>query len=262
MGVLGGFLLIVAIALFLVQRHHRLKLRSLNLATPSTTAELHYLQQEVAQEIGAGSLREYVKVSGRIVVDHPLLSELKRAPCVHYCMRVSREYEETVSETDSEGHTQWRTEHRSATISRNSQTIPFRVRDRYGEIEVDANGADLDTIQILDEFRPVNSPSCLTFGSFQVDVNNLSPQSGRTIGYRYQEWITPVGRQVLVVGMASDETGTLRIERPAAKGQKFFVSLKSEDRLSQDTRRALLYSTLGTAACGGLGILLILLALL
>ncbi|MFN4270149.1 MAG: E3 ubiquitin ligase family protein [Thermosynechococcus sp.] len=262
MGVLGGFLLIVAIALFLVQRHHRLKLRSLKLATSSTTADLHYLQQQVAQEIGSGSLREYVKVCGQIVADQPLISALKQVPCVHYRMRVSREYEEDVSETDSEGHTRWRTERRSTTISSNSQTIPFRLRDRYGEIEVDPRGADIETIQVLDEFRPANNTARLAFGSFQVNVGSLTFGSGNTIGYRYQEWITPVDRQVLVVGMASDETGTLRIERPAAKGQQFFVSLKSEDRLTQDIRRALLYSTLGTAACSGLGILLILLALL
>ncbi|MFN4067140.1 MAG: E3 ubiquitin ligase family protein [Thermosynechococcus sp.] len=262
MGVLGGFLLIVAIALFLVQRHHHLKLRSLKLATSSTTADLHYLQQQVAQEIGSGSLREYVKVCGQIVADQPLISALKQVPCVHYRMRVSREYEETVSETESEGHTQWRTERRSTTISSNSQTIPFRLRDRYGEIEVDPRGADIETIQVLDEFRPANNTARLAFGSFQVNVGSLTFGSGNTIGYRYQEWITPVDRQVLVVGMASDQTGTLRIERPTVKRQKFFVSLKPEDSLSQDTSHAVLYSTIGAAACGGLGVLLILLALL
>lgn len=38
MSIFGGLLLIAAIALFFVQRHYRLKLRSLKLATPSTTA--------------------------------------------------------------------------------------------------------------------------------------------------------------------------------------------------------------------------------
>ncbi|MDR7897115.1 MULTISPECIES: E3 ubiquitin ligase family protein [unclassified Thermosynechococcus] len=262
MGIFGGLLLIAAIALFFVQRHYRLKLRSLKLATPSTTADLHQLQQQVAQEIGGGNLREYVKVSGQIVVDQPLISELKQVPCVHYRMCVSREYEEQVRETDSEGRTRWRTERRSDTISSNSQTIPFRVRDRYGEIEVDPRGADMETVQVLDEFRPANNTARFGFGSFQVNVGSLTFGSGNTIGYRYQEWITPVDRQVLVVGTASDQTGTLRIERPTVKGQKFFVSLKSEDSLSQDTSNAVLYSTIGAAACGGLGILLILVGLL
>lgn len=91
----------------------------------------------------------------------------------------------------------------------------------------------------------------LGFGNFQINVGSLTFGSGNTIGYRYQEWITPVDRPVLVVGLASNQTGTLRIDRPTTKGQPFLVSLKSEDSLSQDTSNAVLYSTIGAVACGG-----------
>ncbi len=261
MGILGGILVVVGIVLFFVQRHYRLKLRSLKLATPTTTAELHRLQEQVAQEIGGGNLREYVKITGQVTTDTPLLSELKQVPCVYYRMAVTREYEEQVRETDSEGRTRWRTERRSDTISSNSQSIPFRLRDRHGEIEVDATGADIETVQVLNEFRPANTASRLSFGAFTLNVGTLAMGSGTTLGYRYQEWILPVDRSVLIVGTASDQTGTLRIERPTTKGQKFFISLRSEDSLSQETRNTVLYTSLGAAACGTLGTVLVLMSL-
>ncbi len=261
MGIFGGILVMVAVVLFFVQRHYRLKLRSLKLATPSTTAELHHLGEQVAREIGSGNLREYVKITGQVTTESPLISELKQVPCVHYKMAVMREYEEQVRETDSDGRTRWRTERRSDTISSNSQSIPFRLRDRYGDIEVDPTGADIETVQVLNEFRPANNANRLSFGAFTLNIGTLSFGSGTTLGYRYQEWILPVDRSVLVVGTASDQTGTLRIERPTAKGQKFFISLKSEDSLTQDTSNTILYTGLGAVACGGIGVLLILLSL-
>jgi len=261
MAIFGGILIVAAIVLFFVQRHYRLKLRSLKLATSVTTAEIHHLREQVAQEISGGNLREYVKLSGQITADAPLISELKQMPCVHYKMTVTREYEEQVRETDSEGKTRWRTERRSDTISSNSQSIPFRLRDRHGEIEVVPTGADIETVQVLDEFRPATNTNRLSFGGFSVSIGSLSLGGGTTLGYRYQEWILPVDRFALVVGMASDQTGTLRIERPSAKGQKFFISLKSEDTLSQDTSNTILYTGIGSGVCGGIGVLLILISL-
>lgn len=277
MGLVGGILVAIGVVLFFVQRHYRLKLRSLQLATPATTAELRHLQRQVAREIGGGHLREYVKITGHVTTGSPLISPLTQTPCVYYKMLVTREYEEENGEIDvkaidvkailmgnSEGQTYRPTPGSSSeTVSSHSQLIPFRLRDRYGEVEVEATGAEIETVKVLDEFRPASDPNCLSFGSFTLNTGNLSVNrsTGTTLGYRYQEWILPVDRSVLIVGSASDQTGALRIERPTTRGQKFFISLKSEESLSQDTRRAIRYASLGAGACGGLGLVLILMSL-
>lgn len=264
LAIFGGILLITAIALFFVQRHYNLKLRSLKLADAVTTAELHQLADHIAQEIGSGSLRRYVKVSGVITCPQPIISELKQMPCVYYTMCVTREYEEDVRKTDSKGKTYWTTERRSQTMSSNSQSIPFFVRDRHGDIQVNPSDAAIDTVPVLDEFRSTGSGSSSSFsvGAFQMNLNLFSQSGSRTIGYRYKESILPLNRQVLVVGLASDQTGILQIERPTESGKKFFISLKSEASLSQETKNTMTYAGVGTALSGVLGMIFLLIALL
>lgn len=234
--IFGSILLIAAIALFFVQRHYNLKLRSLKLADAMTTVELHQLADHIAHEIGSGSLRRYVKVSGVITCENPLISELKQMPCVYYTMSVTREYEEDVRKTDSDGKTYWSTERRSQTMSSNSQSTPFFVRDRHGDVQVNPSNAAIDTVSVLDEFRSAGSSSSFSVGAFQMNLNMFSQSGSRTIGYRYKESILPLNRHVLVVGLASDQTSVLQIEQPTESGKKFFISLKSEASLSQETK--------------------------
>lgn len=265
LAIFGGILLIAAIALFFVQRHYNLKLRSLKLADAMTTAELHQLTHQVAEEIGPGSLRRYVKVSGTITCPQPIFSELKQIPCVYYTMSVIREYEEDVRKTDNDGKTYWSTERRSQTMSSNSQSIPFLVCDRYGEISINPNDAAIDTVSVLDEFRamgPTSSSSSFSLGRFEMNLNMFSQSGSRTLGYRYRESILPVDRQVLVVGLASDQTGMLQIERPTESGKKFFISLKSEASLTHETKNTMTYAGVGTALSGVLGIIFLLVGLL
>ena len=101
MAIFGAILLIIGVVLFFVQKNYSTKLRSIQSAIPATVAELQKIASEIAAEIGSGNLREYVKVRGLIRSDRPLLSELKQQPCVHYTMRVVREYEEKIQTTDS-----------------------------------------------------------------------------------------------------------------------------------------------------------------
>lgn len=101
--VVGLVFLVIGAVLFFVQKSERHKAFSIRSAQTVTTSELAHLAGEIAKEIGGGSWQDYVKVSGMIECDRPILSELRQEPCVYYTMTVIREYEETVTQKDSSG---------------------------------------------------------------------------------------------------------------------------------------------------------------
>lgn len=259
MAIFGGILLVVGIILFFVQKNYSTKLQSIRSATSSTVAELQNIAREIAGEIGSGNLREYVKVRGIIRSENPLISELKQAPCVHYAMRVVREYEEQHTTRDSEGKSRTETRRGSETISSNSQSIPFTLQDRSGELVVNPDGGDIETTQILNEFRQENS-SLLSFGAFSLSVG-LGMGGRRTLGYRYTESILPCDREVLVIGTAADEGGQVTLRKPIQSDKKFIISLKSEEELAKSTANAAKWFFYGMVACLILGAVLLIVGL-
>lgn len=262
MAIFGGILIVIGLILFFVQKNYSTKLQSIRLATASTVDELQRIASEIAGEIGSGNLREYVKVRGMIRCDRPLISELAQKPCVHYNMRVVREYEEQKTTSDSEGKTRTETQRGSETISSNSQSVPFKLQDRTGEIMVNPDGGDIDTVQILNEFRQENSSgSSTSFGGFSI---NLSSSSGgrRTLGYRYTESILPCDREVLVIGTAADDKNQVTLCKPAQPDKKFIISLKSEEELAQSTAKAVQGFLYGAIACSAIGLVLLVIGLI
>ena len=238
MTIFGVILLIIGIILFFVRKNYSTKLRSIQSANPSTIAELQQIASEIANEIGGGNLREYVKVRGIIRSDRPLLSELKQEPCVHYTMRVVREYEEKTQTRDSEGKTKTETRRASETVSSNSRSIPFLLEDRSGQLLVNPDGGNIDTEQILDEFRHGDSTS-ISFGGFTMSLgNSFGLGDRRTIGYRYSESILPCDREVLVIGTATDDGDKVTLRKPTQSDKKFIISLKSEEALAKSTANA------------------------
>lgn len=259
MTIFGVILLIIGIILFFVQKNYSAKLRSIQSANPTTIAELQKVASEIASEIGGGNLREYVKVRGVIRSDRPLLSELRQEPCVHYTMRVVREYEEKTQTRDSDGKTKTETRRSSETISSNSRSIPFLLEDRSGQVLVNPDGGNIDTEQILNEFRNGESNS-ISFGGFTMSFGNgFSLGDRRTIGYRYTESILPCDREVLVIGTAADDGGTVTLRKPVQSDKKFIISLKSEEALAKSTANAvkgLFYGMVGCLASGSILLIL------
>ncbi|MGF1524222.1 MAG: E3 ubiquitin ligase family protein [Leptolyngbyaceae cyanobacterium] len=238
----GFILLIVGAILFFVQRNQNQRLFSLKSARFMTTAELASTVGAVANEIGGGSWRDYVKLWGEVVADPPLYSEHTQAPCVHYSARVRREFEETETTRTNDGSTQSKRQRKSETVTDQRQSIPFWLRDRTGTVKVDPDGADIETISVLDEFR--------------------AEPSGQTLGYRYQESLLPVGRSVLVVGAASDLTGEVIIGKPVKSGHKYIISLKDEERLATATTHSAKTTFYAMVACLIGGVMLLLVGLL
>jgi hypothetical protein len=263
MAIFGGILIAIAIVLFFVQKNYSTKLQSIRSATSSTIADLQRIAGEIAGEIGSGNLREYVKVRGRIRCDSPLISELKQVPCVHYTMRVVREYEEKHTTRDNEGKSRTETRRGSETVSSNSQSIPFTLQDRTGELVVNLDGGDIETIQVLNEFRQENSiqsSSSISFGGFTLAIGT-GMGGRRTIGYRYTESILPCDREVLVIGTAADEGGKLTLRKPIQADKKFIISLKSEEELAKSAANAAKGFFYGMIACLAIGLILVIVGL-
>lgn len=265
MTILGGIFLLVGFGLFFLQRSAKQKLASIRQARQQTVAELQQTAQGVAAEIGSGSWRDYVKVSGNVQCDQPLTSELKQVPCVYYRMIVEREYEETVTKRDSDGQTTRETERSSEIVSQNQQSTPFLLTDGTGEILINPMNADIETVSILDEFQAESSMGgSLSFGGFSLSLGGDSA-GRRTIGYRYRESILPLERRVLILGQVTDAQGVpggstniqLAIEKPTEKGKKFLISLKSQEQLQQGAANTAKYAFYGMISAFVAGIVLL-----
>jgi hypothetical protein len=256
--VLGLILIGIAVALFFVERNQRGKIFSLRSAKPATAAELMQLAQAVSEDIGGGSWRDYVKLMGTVECDRPLRSELTQVPCVYYSMSVKREYEETVTRTDDKGNTRTETQRGSEVISSNTRSTPFWLNDGTGRIEVILEGAAVEAEKVLDEFQPDTAPGGgLSFGGFSISPG-LPLTGRRTVGYRYTESLLPMDRRILVVGMVSDHTGTLVLQKPTQGQQRFIVSLKTDESLIAQSDRHAKSASRWMIGCLTAGVLLIL----
>jgi hypothetical protein len=261
MAIVSGILLLLSIILFFIWRSQRSRLASLRAARLSTVAELKQIADAVAQEIGAGSWQDYVKIRGQVQCAQPLLSQIKQAECVYYRTKVIREYEEITSRRDESGNTIQGTQRKSETIASNTQSTPFQLLDSTGQIAIEPSGAEVETVRILSEFQSdrMQLEGRLSYGGFFLTLPN--PSMGRTLGYRYEESILPMDREVLVVGMASDTTKELTIRKPSDPTQRFIISLKIEEELAQAAVRGAKLALYGMIVCLTIGTMLIVISL-
>lgn len=242
MVIVGIILLIVGVSLFFVQQHQKQKVFSIKSARSVTAAELTETAGLVAEEIGGGSWRDYVKLWGEVVADAPLRSEHKQEACVYYTSKIERDYETFEITRDADGNTKSSRVRKTETVSNNRQSIPFWLRDRSGMVRIEPDGADIETIEIMNEFR--------------------HEKRGDTLGYRYRESILPVGRNVLVVGAVSDLTGEVTVLKPTQPQHKYIISFKDEESLAASVSRNAQATFYGMVSCLGVGGLLIVIDLL
>ncbi len=261
-GVIGIILLIVSAIAYFISRDQKSRSFSLKSARAASVSDLHHLAQEIAQEIGAGNWQDYVRLWGEIQSDQPLESPLNQSPCVYYTMTVTQEYEETVTEKDSEGNTKQSTRRSSETVSRNQQSIPFQLCDASGVITVDPDQADIETIKVLDEFRPdTHVAGKISFGSFSFAIGHRSTPRRRILGYRFTESILPVDREALVVGMVTDSTGKLAIRKPL-EDKRYIIALKPYEAMTKAADNNAKTAFYVAIATGVLGVLLTLIGVL
>lgn len=229
MEIIGIILLVICAIMFFTRRNQQQKLFSIKRARSVTAAELTEMAGAIAEEIGGGNWRDYVKLWGQITTDEPLQSEHKQVPCVYYVSTVTREYEEKTEE----GKLQRKTEQ----VARNRQFTKFWLKDDTGSILVNPDGAAMETVEIMDEFR--------------------EERSEETLGYRYKESVLPVGQDVLVLGAVSDVTGQVVIGQPTQADHQYVISLKDEEQLAIATSRSAKNMAIAMFVMLGLGIVLL-----
>ncbi|MBN1797043.1 MAG: E3 ubiquitin ligase family protein [Spirochaetales bacterium] len=227
-----------AIALFVAYSFQSKKLFQIKSTETSQINELKEISSAVATDIGGGSFNQITEVKGKAVCDNPLTSELAKAKCVYYSMSVTREYEETYWDTDANGNRIQQTRRGSDSVAHNTRSTPFYIQDATGNIKVNPDGASFVTEKAYSRFEPgeVRGTS-LRIGGLTINLGSITQSSQRrTIGYRYEEEIIPLNRVLYVLGEAADASGELCMQKPAKKGSKFIISVKSEEELIRSAK--------------------------
>lgn len=234
--IIGAVLAAVAVGLLFGSRSQGEKALQLKSSKAGRVQDIVQLQKDIAGDLGAGSFRDTVEVRGKPQIDTPLRAELSGSPCLYYSVSITREYEETYTERDSEGKSQTKTRRGSDTISSNTRSVPFLVNDGTGTIEIRPEGADVELVKTVDTFEQGDPGNKISFKNFSFQVG-LPVGGRRTLGYRYQEHILPVDQDVFVFGEVSDSNNVLRIGRPEKKGL-FIISHRLKDDIVRSAEGA------------------------
>ena len=142
-------------------------------------------------------------------------------------------------------------------MASNERSVPFRLRDATGAILVDPEGAEIETVQAVERFEPGEwSGDVISFGGFTLSLGGARAANRRTLGYRFQEWVTPLGHAAYVLGTARDLNGELRVCRSPEGKSRFLVSLRSEEELVRSLRSTLTALQVGmvVALLAGVGL--------
>ncbi|MBI3965032.1 MAG: E3 ubiquitin ligase family protein [Chloroflexi bacterium] len=208
---------------------------------------------------GAGTVAsrpgELVEIKGTLRCQSPLTSELSQSACAYYSAAMTREYEE--QERDSDGG--WRTVERSQTMASNSRGVPFWVEDATGSVWVRPDGAEVDAWPVLDRFDQSAAGPGINVSLGGVAIN-FGSGDGRTLGYRYRESILPLDQPVYVLGVVQSN-GVVGPPQPGRKDQRFIISYRSEEALTQSFSSSAQWLTYGAIGAFALGAVLILIGL-
>ncbi|MGB3199472.1 MAG: E3 ubiquitin ligase family protein [Nodosilinea sp.] len=273
MAIAGLVFIVAGAVLWWVRNRQQRRCNQLKLARAAKSIDLEAMATAVSQEIGGGAWRDYVWLWGTPNSSTPLTSEFKQVSCVSYTSTVVREYEETVREKDSNGNVTTRTQRGSETVSEHQQRIPFDLVDDAGRVRVDPEGANIEAVEVLNDFRPgAPTGGMLSYGPFSLVLGGDGHSgSRRTLGYRYKESVLPLDRPVLVVGTASDgrrpaleghRTGTLAIEKPTQTDQPYIITTRSHEALAKSIGQSAQIAFWSMVGCFGVGVVLLLAAMI
>lgn len=223
------------IGLLVLRRSHDDRLLEVKATKQLPASTLQDLSREIREQIGPGGFSQLAEVKGIVESDKPLTSELAEKPCVWYRSRVDEEYEETVHEESADGSRRTHTKRASETISNNTRSHPFLVRDESGTVLVDPEDARIESETILDRQEPYHDER----GEIRLGAFSFRPSSGRRVlGYRYREEAIPLGSKIYVIGEACDRVDeTLCIRKPSDKTKPFIVSVRSEEQIIESMEK-------------------------
>ena len=234
--IVGFGIALIGLGALLVFLRGRVKRRLLEMRVTeaSTAKELAELCQSTNEGIGkTGQFRQHVELKGVVKCDKPLHGELSQEPCVFYEMDVSERFDEVYYEQDANGNRQRHRRTGTASVAHNSQRVPFQIEDPTGRVTVNPNSAKIEPVQILSRYEQSFPGTRFSFGGFSLDIVGRS-EDRKVLGYQLTEKTIPVGRDVLVLGEASDASGHLTIQLPSDSDEPFVITLKSKEELERD----------------------------
>ena len=223
---------IPGVVFFFLRKNLEKKIYQIKSTETKKIKELQDMCKEIADEIGPGGYHEICEIKGNTISENPLISEIGKKPCVYYEMKVTRKWEETYYETDSEGRRRRKTRRGEEVVSSNKRSIEFWVEDDSARIKVAPSQAKIDPVKVVDSFQQGEGQTAGSISFMGITLNIPAVNSGRrTIGYHYVEKIIPINRPVYILGEASDSSGELKIQAPTEKEKMFFISHKSEEEI-------------------------------
>ena len=260
---IGGIILLsIAVICYFIARSQAKKLDAMNSADTFTSRMLADLHEKVVSSLGREALAETCDIEGIIECDAPLKAPLSGTPCVAYTMTVQREYEEKVTDTDSEGRKTTRMQRGSETMETNENKVDFWIRDDTGRVLVHPEQAELDLVQTKEQYQAAAaSPKGkeVDFGPFSFNIPSGSGTGRQTLGYRATEQVLETGIRVYVLGCASDYNGQPAITVHPKNQGRFMVSRRTERDLANSaaaTSRNLYFAAAGTGVLGALLVVL------
>ena len=234
----GGLSFALCVVFFLVAGAKARKAFDVASTATSSAAELRTLAEDVAREIGGGAFSRVAELKGRAVAVEALRAEYSGTECVWYECTATRLWEEEDRDAGREGGGSGGMRQGSDVVSTVRREPPFRLEDATGGVLVDPRGATVEAEKTWSRFEPAAGRGTLRIGSVEFDLGAHHGGAGsrRTTGYRFEETCIPSGRELYVLGEASDEGGELRVRKPA-KG-RFLVSTRGEEEILRSARRA------------------------
>ncbi len=193
------------------------------------------LRQQAEAAHAQGWREPNVVIRGVVTCEQPLRSERTQTLCVHYKLKTMRDY----LQSQFRGNF-FSTLRESEVISQSQRSVPSQAVDETGSIGVEPTGALIDTLQTVDEFRPVGQDHDGT-RSLWMRVIDLFLAGQQTLGYREIEQVLPLEERVYVVGQAELRGEELILTQPEDTSQPFVVSLRSKGQLLDQVRREALF---------------------
>ncbi len=164
-----------------------------------------------------------VEVKGRLRCTFPLTAELSQSPCAHFAATVEREYE--VFEYDAKRQTSYRA-HKTEIVKSSTLFATFEIEDASGRALVSPEAAIVEGIAAVDRYD-AHGEETGNESLMQTAIND-GTGNARTLGFRYTETHLPLDAEIYVLGVVGKDR-CIGAPPPGAKGQRFLISVKSEE---------------------------------
>jgi hypothetical protein len=235
--------------------------------------EVRSLVDEIRADLdgdGESGYSEHCELKGKLVSDEPVRGELSGQDVAIYEAKVVRVIETRRERRDDEGHVTVSWVKSNETLSSNRREASFYLEDDSGRVRVLPAGAEIQLDPIVERFEAPSaveqlggSQLSLGIGSFSMSLSGgVHGDQRRTLGYRFEERILPLNRDVYVLGEVADTSDGLVLRAGSTKDDPFVISLKTEAELVRSKEASAKWLRLGAIVSLIGGIALVVMGLL